>query len=145
MSQVVSLRLPDETLAKLKQTARKSGRSLSEVGALSIEEWLRQNEFSDIEFRTVSGERHACVKGALPVWQLILIAKEYGMDAKKTAGHFVWPPHKVQAGLNYYEAYPGEIDQAIDDNRSMTVDKLRRMLPGLEVFTVPSKAARRRK
>ena len=51
MSQVVSLRLPDETAERLKLTARRSGRTLNEAATRSIEEWLRQEEFADIEFR----------------------------------------------------------------------------------------------
>ena len=57
MARDVTLRLPDETAARLEATARKEGRSLSETGARSIEEWLRQNEFPEIEFRTFNGER----------------------------------------------------------------------------------------
>ena len=92
--------------------------------------------FADIEFRSFQGERHACIKGALPVWQLIMVAKDYGMDAEKTAAHFQWPVHRVKAGFHYYEAYPQEIDQAIADNASMTFDKLKRLLPQLEAISV---------
>ena len=143
MSEIVSFRLPEHTVARLRQTARKSGRSLNEVGSRSIEEWLRQTEFAEIEFRSFSGERHACIKGALPVWQLVMVGKSYAMDVSKTASYFGWPKHKVQAGFNYYQAYRGEIDEALADHRSMTAAKLQRLLPSLEVFTVP--AARRRR
>src|SRR5438045_1056480 len=97
MSQVVSLRLPDETAERLKLSARRAGRSINETAARSLEEWLRQEEFADIEFRSFGGERYACLKGALPVWQLIMVAKDYGMDAGKTASHFRWPVHRVNA------------------------------------------------
>jgi len=42
MSQVVSLRLPDETAERLKVTARRTGRTVNEAASRSIEEWLRQ-------------------------------------------------------------------------------------------------------
>ena len=145
MSRVVSLRLPEETAERLKRTARRAGRSVNEMGARSIEEWLRQSELADIEFRTFSGQRHACIKGALPVWQLIMVARHYGMDVQKTAAHFEWPPRKVQAGFTYYQAYPAEIDQAIADNQSMSAEQLRRVLPGLEIITTRAKPARRRR
>jgi hypothetical protein len=137
MSQVVSLRLPDETAERLKVTARRTGRTLNEVASRSLEEWFRQEEFADIEFRNFNGERHACLKGALPIWQLILVARDYGLDAEKTAAHFRFPLHRVKAGVHYYEAYPQEIDQAIADNEAMTFDKLKRLLPQLEAITVP--------
>lgn len=137
MSQVVSLRLADATAERLKISARRTGRSVNEAAARSIEEWLRQEEFTDIEFRSFNGERHACLKGALPVWQLIMVAKDYGMEAEKTAVHFRWPVHRIKAVLNYYEGYPEEIDQAIADNDAMTFDKLKRLLPQLEALSVP--------
>jgi predicted transcriptional regulator len=101
MSQVVSLRLPDDTAERLKSTARRTGRTVNEAATRSIEEWLRQEEFADIEFRNFNGERHACLKAALPVWQLIMVARDYGMDATKTAMHFGFPLHRVKAGFHY--------------------------------------------
>ena len=141
MSQVISLRLSDETAERLKTSARRSGKSLNEMGALSIEEWLRQNEFADIEFRSFGGERQACLKGALPLWQLILVAQGLGMDPGKTAEHFGWPVHRVRAAFHYYEAYPEEIDQAITDNRAVDFEQLRRLLPQAERFDVSAVVA----
>ena len=145
MSRVVSLRLADQTAERLLRTARKTGRSVNEMGARSIEEWLRQNELAGIEFRSFSGERHACIKGALPVWQLVLVARHYDMDVRKTAAHFGWPPGKVQAGFTYYQAYPAEINQALADNEAMNAPQLRRLLPGLEVLTTRVQPVRRRR
>src|SRR5689334_25234642 len=124
MSQIVNLNLPDETAERLKTMARRTGTTINEAASRAMEEWLRQEEFADIEFRNFNGERHACLKGALPVWQLIMVARDYGMDAEKTAAHFRFPLHRVKAGFHYYEAYPQEIDQAIADNNAMTFDKL---------------------
>jgi hypothetical protein len=39
------------------------------------------NEFAHIEFRSFNGERHACIQGSLPVWQLIEVARNYDRDA----------------------------------------------------------------
>ena len=140
MSSVVTLRLPDETAARLRATARRAGRSVSEIGARSIEEWLRQDEFADIEFRPFAGERHACLKGALPVWQVVMVAEGYGMDDDRTAAHFGWPVHRIRAAFNYYEAYPEEIERAIAENRSVTYDQLKRLLPRIERIQVDAEA-----
>jgi hypothetical protein len=104
-------------------------------------EWLRQKEFVDIEFRGLAGERHACLRGALPVWEVVMVAEGYGMDADRTATHFGWPVHRIQAAFNYYEAYPEEVEQAITENRSVTYDQLKRLLPTIERITVDSEAA----
>jgi hypothetical protein len=137
MSKVVTLRLPDETAARLQATARRAGRSVSEVGARSIEEWLRQDEFADIEFRSIRGERHACLRGGPPVWKIVMVADGYDRDPERTAAHFQWPVHRARAALNYAEAYPDEIERVIEYNRSMTYERLKRLLPQLERFTVP--------
>jgi hypothetical protein len=137
MSQVVSLRLPDATAERLRVTARRAGRTVNDAAARSIEEWLRLDEFAEIEFRSINGERHACLKGAPPLWQLIMVARDYSMDVEKTARHFRFPVVRVRAAFNYYEAYPLEVDQAIEDNDSMTFDRLKRILPQLEGIPVP--------
>ena len=141
MSLVVTLQLSDVTVERLKQSARSAGRSIDEIGALSIEGWLRQNEFADIEFRSFADERHACIKGALQVWQLIMIAKRYAMDPEKTTAHFGWPARRVEAGIRYYEAYPEEINGAIEENASMTYEKLKLTLPQIEIFDASSRGA----
>jgi hypothetical protein len=136
MSQVISFRLPDETANRFKESARKAGRSVNELGAISLEEWLRQNEFAGIEFRTFNGERHACIKGALQVWQFIMVAQDYEMDVEKTAAHFQWSVHKALPGFNYYEVYSEEIDRAIEENDSWTYEKMKRILPNLGLIEV---------
>ncbi len=138
MPQVISLRVPDATAERLRTAARRAGRSLNEWGALSLEEWLRQSEFADIEFRSFGGERQACLQGALPVWQVVLVARSYGMDPARTAEHFGWPVRRIKAALNYYEAYPEEIDRAVEDGRAMTETALRRLLPQMETLAVPA-------
>ena len=50
MSQTVTMRLPDETAEWLKTSARRAGRSVSEVGAALFEEARRVSEFAEIEF-----------------------------------------------------------------------------------------------
>ncbi len=137
MPQVISLRVPDATAERLRTAARRAGRSLNEWGALSLEEWLRQNEFADVEFRSAGGEREACLKGALPVWQIVQVARSYGLDPERTARHFGWPVRRIRAVLNYYEAFPAEIDRAIEDSHAMTETALKRLLPQTEVLAVP--------
>jgi uncharacterized protein (DUF433 family) len=136
MAREVTLRLPDETAARLEASAREAGLSLSEVGARSIEEWLRQNEFPEIEFRTFNGERHACVKGAMQVWQLVMVARHYGLDVEKTAAYFPIPAHRIQNAFDYYRAYPEEIDRAIAENEAITFEDIKRLLPHANLVTV---------
>ena len=137
MSQPVTVRLPEPFWEELRQIARREQRSISEVGARFIKEGLRQSRFPYIEFRSFQGERHACIKGALPVWQLIMVAKDYGMDVDKIAYHLDLKPEQVKAGMHYYEAYPEEIDRVLAEN-DRGYEQLKAMLPTLQRVTLPS-------
>ena len=85
MSKPVTVRLPESSWEELRHMARREHRSISEVGARFINEGLRQNRFPYIEFRSFNGERQACIRGALLVWQLIMVPKDYGMEVEKVA------------------------------------------------------------
>jgi hypothetical protein len=145
MSKTVSLRLPDETAEWLRATARRTGHSVNEIGAQLLEESRRVSEFAEIEFRSFNGERHACVKGSLQVWQIVEVAKNYDMDPEKTAAHFGWPVWRVQAAFHYYEAFPEEIDVAIAENQSMGYEKLKRLFPQMELLEAPAEGIERAK
>jgi hypothetical protein len=141
MSRVVSVRLKDEQLERLKRFARRMGKSQSEVGALLIEEGLREAEFAQIEFRDSAVGRQSYLKGStLAVWEVIMVARDHGMDVAHVTRYFQRPVEWVRAALNYYEAYPEEIDQAIEDNRTLGYEKLKRLLPQMELIEVPPDA-----
>ncbi len=137
MSHVVSMRLKDDQIERLQRIARRIGRTTSEASALLIEEALRQNEFAHIEFRESPVGRQAYIKGTrLAVWQVVMIGREYEMDATKTAEYFNWPLGRVKAAFSYAEAFAVEIDLALKDADSMDdAAVLSRLLPELEIFT----------
>lgn len=139
MSKVVTLRLPEATAERLKKVARRAGRSVSEIGARSIEEWLRQQEFADIEFREFQGRRHACLKDGIRLWKIIDVAEKYDFDPEKTANHFQFPVERIQAAFNYHAAYPEEIDEYIAENRAITFEDLQRTFPDIHLFTYVEK------
>jgi uncharacterized protein (DUF433 family) len=102
-----------------------------------VEEWLRQNRFPFLEFRAFGGERHACIQGRLQVWQVVEIARGYGMDVLQTAAHLELTPEQVQSALQYAQAYPAEIEQALTENR-VGGTRLQEMFPQMERITVPA-------
>ncbi len=135
MSQVVTLRLPDSVAEAIRQIAKREKRSLNDVGVRIVEEWLRQDRFSQIDFRSFQGERHACIKERLQVWQVILVARGYGMDVEKTAQHLHLEPGQVQSAFSYYEAYPAEIEMALQENTA-GYGRLKERLPSLQLVEV---------
>lgn len=145
---VISMRLKPAEMQSLRRVARRWGRSPSEVSARLVEEALRAEEFAHLEFRDSAAGRQAFIKGTrLSVWMLISIAKQYHMDVARTAGHLHWVPERVQAGLNYYSAFPDEIDPVLEENDAVTVEQIARRLPGVEEFVggAPSPSRAKRK
>jgi single-stranded DNA-specific DHH superfamily exonuclease len=144
MSQLISARLPENTAERMRQYARRKQRSLNEMMATAVEEWLRQNEFAYIEFRDTPDGRIAYMKGSrLTVAWVIKIAKGLDNDIARIIGYF--GEHRsadwVQAAFNYYAAFREEIDAQIADIESQTFETLKRRLPQLELISVgPSKA-----
>ena len=144
MSQVVTMRLPDRTAEVVRRIAQRERRSLSDVSAWMIEEWVRENSFAHIEFRSFQGERQACIQGRLQVWQGIQVAKAYAMDLEKSAAHLGLELEQMQAAFHYYEAYPEEIDQRIAANETIDFDAVKRLLPNARLSEVPVPARQER-
>ena len=139
MSQNVSLRLPDELVTRLDRFARRlgNGTTRSRAGLILIDEALREEEFTGIEFRNTAAGRQPFVKNTgLGVWEVIMIARRFDMDAGRTAAYLHYPVDIAKVALNYYEAYRAEIDQALEDN-NIGEERLKRLFPHLRVFTVP--------
>lgn len=141
---VVSLRLPPTEAKHLRQMARRSGRTASEIGAELVGEGLRRSYFAFIDFRSSSDGRQACIQGTrLAVWQVISILRTYNGDVLKTAGHLRWPEAKVHAAIAYTEAFPDEIDAALQENDSVEFQTLSRLLPGIRRYPEVSSITRR--
>ncbi|MDW8208804.1 MAG: DUF433 domain-containing protein [Chloroherpetonaceae bacterium] len=136
MSRVVSIRLREDQVERLRRFAQRMGKSQSEMGAQFIEEGMREAEFAGIEFRDSVLGRQPCMKDSnLAVWEVILVAQDHGMDVERVAAYFERPRAWVQTALDYYEAYRQELDPILQEYRSMTPEKLRSLLPHLETGT----------
>lgn len=133
MTHVVSIRLRDDQVDRLKRFARRMGKSQSEMGAQFIEEAMREAEFSGVEFRdSVLGRQPYMKDSNLAVWEVIMIAQDHDMDPERVSAYFRRPRAWVNAALHYYEAFHDELDPVLEDNRLMTFEKLKRLLPNLE-------------
>lgn len=150
MSHVVSLRFQKEQMTRLRRLSRRLGRKPSETGALLVEEGLRRAEFGHIDFRDSPAGRQAYVQNtSLAVWEVIMVARAYQMDPKRTARHLGWPLPRVQAAFKYAEAFPEEIEAALEDNAAYGFEGISRMLAQATEFVAQrestrTKAARRK-
>ncbi len=102
-----------------------------------LEEGLRRNEHTFIDFRNSALGRQAFIEGTrLPVWFVVQTARSHDGSVEETAAQLSLPELKVRAALHYAAAYAGEIDTAIADHEAVTEDSLRGLLPGLETVSV---------
>jgi predicted transcriptional regulator len=94
------------------------------------EETLRQSEFAFIDFRDSAAGRQAYVQGStLAVWEVMLLVRSYAKDVSAVSRHLRWPEAKVQAAVNYANAFSQEINAAIAENDAIDFESLKRMLP----------------
>src|SRR5580704_8132276 len=127
-SMVISMRLPVASGKRLKRMANRHGWTPSDASARLVEEGLRRSEFAFIDFRDSAAGRQACIQGSsLAVWEVMLLVRSYKHDLAATAKHLRWPVAKVQTAVNYAEAFPDEIDQALADNNAVDFVALKRL------------------
>ncbi len=132
---VVSMRLPVDAGKRLKRLALRHGWTPSDASARLVEEGLRRSEFAFIDFRDSSAGRQAYIQGStLAVWEVMLLVRSYKNDVRAVAKHLRWPEAKVKAAVNYAEAFPDEINQAIAENDSIDFDELKKALPQAAIF-----------
>ena len=142
-STVISMRLPVASGNRLRRMANRHGWTASDASARLVEEGLRRAEFAFIDFRDSSAGRQACLQGSsLAVWEIMMLLRSYKGDVTAVAKHLHWPPAKVQAAMNYGEAFPEEIAQALAENEATDFTALKRMLPQASEF-VAGKPAKR--
>lgn len=134
-TKTLTLRLGSQQMSRLSELANQENLTPSEIAAILIEEGLRQAEFAHIEFRASARGRSAYIKGSrISIQELIFIAASFKYDVEKTAEYFGWPALKVQAGINYWNAFKEEVDSAIEDLESVSLQRLKEKLPQIEVF-----------
>jgi hypothetical protein len=123
--------------------AKRHGWTPSDTSARLVEEGLRRSEFAFIDFRDSPVGRQAYIQGStLAVWELVMLARGYKGRISAAARHLRWPEARVQAAMNYAEAFPDEIEEAMGQNRATDFAALARQLSqAAEFITRKSKNA----
>lgn len=137
MSQTVSLSMPDELGLYRYASMLGNGTTRNKAGVILLDETLREKEISGIEFRnTILGRQPFVKQTGMAVWEFIMVARDFEMDAEQTAAHLQYSVDMVQAALNYYTSYSNEIDQALAEN-DIGEERLKQMFLNLKVFSFP--------
>lgn len=138
-STVVSMRLPNASAVRLRRMARRHGWTPSDTSARLVEEGLRRAEFALIDFRDSPVGRQAYIEGSsLAVWEIAMLMRGYKEDVGAVAEHLEWPVHRVQAAVNYIEAFPDEVREALAENDATDFKTLKRILPNITESVLPA-------
>ncbi len=140
MATIMSARIPVETAEALRARARVEGRTVSDVLARAIQEYLRATRFPGIVFvGGADGRRRARLNGGPDVWEVVLAARSAEWDADKTSRDLQITPTGVRLALAYYGAYPDEIDARLQRLSELDASPPS-VFAGIRVFTATSSA-----
>lgn len=83
------------------------------------EEWWALQHFPAIEFREGVTGRRAALRAGPDVWEVVMVWKEYEPDRDGLRAHFgdVISPDQLDQALAYYERFPEEVEERLEDNR----------------------------
>lgn len=124
-------------MQRLDRFAQNLHLSRDKAAALLIEEALRRLDSPSIEFRDSPVGRQAYVVGSgLAVWELLVVAQDYQLDSHATEKHLCLPLDVVEQALRYAQAYPQEVNVALQENRSLTREIMGATLPPGTVFGI---------
>jgi hypothetical protein len=106
--------LKDDIEAFWRQRGEKPSPGLRRV----IQEWWCAQHFPAIGFRDGVGGRRAVVRGGPDVWEVILVARDYGADREGLYAHFpaALDRTSLDQALAYAERFPDEITALLDAN-----------------------------
>lgn len=82
-----------------------------------VEEGLRMDEHPLVRFvDSPAGRRARLIGTGADVWEVIATVRDNDADVREAADYLQMSPGLVQAAVNYYGAYPQEIDERIELN-----------------------------
>jgi uncharacterized protein (DUF433 family) len=131
MSQPLSVRLTDATLARLGSRAQRVHLPPRTLAQRYVEEGLRMDDHPLIRFADgPSGRRARLVGTGKDVWEVIAVVRDNDGDAAEAARYLEIHLGLVQAAISYYGAYTAEIDQLIELNEQEAAEAQTAFLSG---------------
>lgn len=113
----ITARFPEWLDEELKKLFASTGEGRSEGLRRIVEEWWAMEHFPEIEFRDGVSGRRASVRGGPDVWEIIMVARDYGDDRAGLQEHFDGlAPERLEQALAYAERFSEQIQQKIEEN-----------------------------
>lgn len=119
-SKLFSVRLSEQTLARLEERARVTGETRSALVQRYVEEGLRMDDHDGVFFQDGPAGRRAKLMRGPDVWEVINVWRDTdGPEEQRIQQVCEWTglePHLVREALDYYVDYQDEIDRKIRRN-----------------------------
>lgn len=118
--QGVSFRFTPSTIARLRQRSDEMGTPQAALAERYIEEGIRLDDHPGVYFRDAgSGRRPAVLGTHLDVAQIIETLRQNENSIEATAEYLDISPAQVETAVRYYAAYTDEVDDWIEESRSI--------------------------
>ena len=123
MAHPTSFRLPVDLLTRLEQEAASTGSTVTALVCHLLDEGLRTRRFAGIVYRDGPAGRRAGLTHGPDVWELVRAVKhgegEGEQRLRLVAGELGIPLSQLRLAVDFYVAYPEEIDARIaEDERA---------------------------
>jgi hypothetical protein len=123
MSEMISVRLPEHVVERLRRRAKVERRSLSSLVEEYVDESLRSRDHPGVVFVDGASGRRARLRPGPDVWECISVLKSWRLPAekaiRKTATWLGIPDRAVRDAIAYYAAFTDEIDGRIAENERL--------------------------
>jgi predicted transcriptional regulator len=131
MSKVMSVRLSDDVLRRLRRSADAASESASGLAARLVDEGLRLTAHPGIVFKSGPGGRRAALIRGPDVWQVVSLLRSLEVRGDKAvAAAAEWlnlTDAEIRVALAYYGEFSDEIDRWIKENER-AAERARRSL-----------------
>jgi uncharacterized protein (DUF433 family) len=113
----MTTRLPEWLDEELEDVFAHSGEDRSEGFRRIAEEWWTLQHFPAIEFRDGVTGRRASIRGGPDVWEIVMVARDYGADLEGLYQHFSWiPREEMDQALTYAEKFADRVNERVEHN-----------------------------
>jgi uncharacterized protein (DUF433 family) len=116
-----SVRVRASTFEELERRAHERGVARNALTERYIAEGVKMDEHPEIAFREGALGRRAVLAGTrLDVWQVLETVRAAGNSVEEAAAYLALAPSRVQAAIDYYAAYRGEVDDIAGRERAVS-------------------------
>ena len=131
MPRPTSFRLPENLLERVDAEAAATGISATALVTSLLDEGLKSRRFPGVVYRSGPAGRRAALASGPDVWEIVrAVRRTPGKGERRlqrVAEETGLGPDQVRLAINFYSAYPEEIDTRIDADES-AADQIRVMV-----------------